>query len=132
MYGGLSSKIVGFSNAVQGTQPGEYKVSMAEVKYSEKPGELISTFIWSGLHSGDRGEPILPDHFGVGGRMVIEVSKDGHVYETATDRRRNRALATAPWLRTMPDNAAFVRPRVYAGDDATLVTLTAVFRRPPG
>jgi hypothetical protein len=68
MYGGLSSKI----DAVQGTQPGEYKVSMAEVKYSEKPG-LISTFIWSGLHSGDRGEPILPDHFGVGGRMVIEV-----------------------------------------------------------
>jgi hypothetical protein len=78
-------------NAVQGTQPGEYKVSMAEVKYSEKPGELISTFIWSGLHSGDRGEPILPDRRGLWcrRRMVIEVSKDGHVYETATDRRRN-------------------------------------------
>jgi hypothetical protein len=69
--------------------------------------------------------------FGVGGRVVIEVSKDGTVYETANDRRRNPALATAPWLRTILDNAAFVRPRVYAGDDATLVTVTAVFRRPP-
>jgi hypothetical protein len=58
MYGGLSRKIAGFSNAVQGTQPCEGKVSMAEVKYSGKPGELISTFIWSGLHSGERGEPI--------------------------------------------------------------------------
>ena len=45
MYGGLSKKLRGVSNAVQGTQPGEDKVSMAEVKYSEKPGELISTFI---------------------------------------------------------------------------------------
>src|ERR1700733_1653676 len=46
---------------------------------------------------------------------------------TANDRRRNPALATAPWLRTIPDNAAFVRPRVYGGDDATLVTVIAVF-----
>jgi hypothetical protein len=36
-------KIAGLSNTVQGTQPGEGKVSMAEVKYSGKPGELIST-----------------------------------------------------------------------------------------
>jgi hypothetical protein len=141
MYGGPSKKLRGISNAVQGTQPGEDKVSMAEVKYSEKPGELISTFIWSGLHSGDRGEPIrnvsgnisfqIAGDFGVGGRAVIEVSKDATVYETANDRRRNPALATAPWLRTIPDNAAFVRPRVYGGDDATLVTVVAVFRRPP-
>jgi hypothetical protein len=103
MYGGLSRTFAGFSNAVQGTQPGEGKVSMAEVKYNEKPGELISTFIekpgelistfiWSGLHSGDRGEPIR----NVSGNIsfqIIEVSKDGTVYETATDRRRNPALA---------------------------------------
>jgi hypothetical protein len=84
MYVSLSSRIVGSSNAVQGTQPGEDKVSMAEVKYSEKPGELISTFIWSGMHSGDRGEPVgnvsgnisfeIAGDFGVGGRVVIEVS----------------------------------------------------------
>ena len=77
---------------------------MMEVKYGEKPGELISTFIWSGLHSGDRGEPIrnvsgnisfqIAGDFGVGGRVVIEVSKDATVYETANDRRRNPALAT--------------------------------------
>jgi hypothetical protein len=95
--------MAGFSSAVQGTEPGEGKVSMAEVKYSEEPGALISTSIWSGLHSGDRGEPIrnvsgnisfqIAGDFGVGGRVVIEVSKDGHVYETATDRRRNPALA---------------------------------------
>jgi hypothetical protein len=91
MYGGLSSKIVGCSNAVQGTQPGEYKVSMAEVKYSEKPGELISTFIGRACTAAtgvSRSFQIAGD-FGVGGRMVIEVSKDGHVYETATDRCRN-------------------------------------------
>jgi hypothetical protein len=91
--------MAGFSSA----QPGEGKVTMAEVKYSEEPGALISTFIWSGLHSGDRGEPIrnvsgnisfqIAGDFGVGGQMVIEVSKDGHGYETATDRRRNPALA---------------------------------------
>jgi hypothetical protein len=40
MYGGLTSKIVGSSNAVQGTQPGEDKVSTAEVKYSEKQGRV--------------------------------------------------------------------------------------------
>jgi hypothetical protein len=87
MYGDLSRKIAAFNNAVQGTQPGEGKVSMAEVKYCEKPGELISTFIWSGLHCGDRGEPIrnvsgnisfqIAGDFGVGGRVVIEISKDG-------------------------------------------------------
>jgi hypothetical protein len=68
--------------------------------------------------------------FGIGCRVVNEVSKDGTVYETANDRRRNPALATAPWLRTIPGDAAFVRPRVYAGDDATLITVTAVFQRP--
>ena len=113
---------------------------MAEVKYSEKPGEMISTFIWPGLHSGDGGVPIrnvsgnisfeIAGDFGVGGRVVIEVSKDGTVYETANDRRRNPALATAPWLRTIPDNAAFVRPRVYGGDEATSITVTAVFGKP--
>ena len=97
---------------------------MAEGKYSKKPGEPIRNV------SGNISFQIA-ENFGVGGRVVIEVSKDGTVYETATDRRRNPALATAPWLRTIPDNAAFVRPRVYGGDDATLVTVIAVFRRPP-
>jgi hypothetical protein len=36
MYGGLSRKIARFSNAIQGTQPGEGKVLMAEVKYGAK------------------------------------------------------------------------------------------------
>jgi hypothetical protein len=72
MYGGLSRKMAGFSNAVQGTQPGEDKVSMAEVKYSEEPGALISTFIWSGLHSGDRGEPIR----NVSGNISFQIAAD--------------------------------------------------------
>jgi len=86
MYGGLSGKIAGFSNAVQGTQPGEGKVSMAEGKYSEKSGEPIRNV------SGNISFQIAGD-FGVGGRVVIEVSNGGNVYETANDRRRNSALA---------------------------------------
>jgi hypothetical protein len=60
----------------------------------------------------------------------IEASNDGHVYKTASDRRGYPALVTAPWLRTIPEEAAFVRPRVYAGDETTSITVTAVFRRP--
>jgi hypothetical protein len=70
---------------------------MAEVKYSEKLGALISTFTWSGLRNGDRGEPIrnvsgnisfrIDGPFGARGRVVIEASNDGHVFKTANDRR---------------------------------------------
>jgi hypothetical protein len=113
---------------------------MAEVKYSEQPGALISTFTWSGLRNGDRGQPIrnvsgnisfqIDGDFGARGRVVIEASNDGHVYKTVNDRRGYPALVTAPWLRTIPEEAAFLRPRVYGGDEATSVTVTAVFRRP--
>ncbi len=70
---------------------------MAEVKYSEQPGALISTFTWSGLRNGDRGQPIrnvsgnisfqIDGDFGARGRVVIEASNDGHVYKTVNDRR---------------------------------------------
>jgi hypothetical protein len=102
MYGGLIRKISGVSNAVHGTQPGEGKVSMTEVKDTEKSGELISTFgractaatgvSRSEMFRGNISFQIAGD-FGGGGPVVIDVSKDGHVYETATDRRRNFALA---------------------------------------
>jgi hypothetical protein len=104
---------------------------MAEVKYREKLGALISTITWSGLRNGDRGEPIrnvsgnisfqINGDFGVRGQVVIEASIDGRVYKTANDRRGNPALVT---------EAAFVRPRVYVGDHTTSITVTAVFRRP--
>ena len=113
---------------------------MAQVKYVEKPGALISTFTWSGLRNGDRGEPIrnasgnisfqIDGDFGRGGKVVIEASRDGHIYETVNDRRRHPALVTAPWLRTIPVEAAYVRPRVYGGDEATSITVTAVFGKP--
>jgi len=57
---------------------------MAQVKYIEKPGALISTFTWSGLRNGDRGQPIgnasgdisfqVDGDFGRGGKVV---SKQG-------------------------------------------------------
>jgi hypothetical protein len=31
-------------------------------------------------------------------------------------------LSPTPWLRTIPDEAAFLRPRVYGGDEATSVS----------
>jgi hypothetical protein len=107
---------------------------MAQVRYIEKPGALISTFTWSGLRNGDRGEPIanpsgdisfrVDGDFGRGGKVVIEASRDGHIYETVNDRRRYPVLVNA--LRTIPVEAAHVRPRVYGGDEATSITVTAV------
>ena len=109
---------------------------MAQVKYIEKPGALISTFTWSGLRNGDRGEPIangsgdisfrVDGDFGRDGKIVIEASRDGHIYETVNDRRRYPVLVNAPWLRTIPVEAAYVKPRVYGGDEATSITVTAV------
>jgi hypothetical protein len=109
---------------------------MAQVRYIERPGALISTFTWLGLRNGDRGEPIrnasgnisfqIEGDFGRGGKVVIEASRDGHIYETVNDRRSYPALITAPWLRTIPVEAAYVRPRVYGGDEATSITVTAV------
>ena len=113
---------------------------MAQVKFVEKPGALISTFTWSGLRNGDRGEPIrnasgnisfqIEGDFGRGGKVVIESSRDGYIYETVNDRRGHPALVTAPWLRTIRVEAAYVRPRVYGGDEATSITVTAMFSRP--
>jgi hypothetical protein len=110
---------------------------MAQVGYIEKPGALISTFTWSGLRNGDRGEPIgnasgdmVDGDFGRGGKVVIEASRDGHIYDTMNDRRRFPVLVNAPWLRTIPVEAAYVRPRVYGGDEATSITVTAVFGKP--
>ncbi len=113
---------------------------MAQVRYIEKPGALISTFTWSGLRNGDRGEPIanpsgdislrVDGDFGSGGKVVIEASRDGRIYETVNDRRRYPVLVNAPWLRTIPIEAAYVRPRVYGGDEATSITVTAVFSKP--
>jgi hypothetical protein len=112
---------------------------MAQVKCFETPGALISTFTWAGLRNGDRGEPIrnaanvsfqVDGDFGLNGKVVIETSNDGQVYKTAADRRGHPALVTAPWLRTIPNEAEFIRPRVYGGNEVTLITVIAVFRRP--
>ena len=94
---------------------------MAQVKCIETPGALISTFTWADLRNGDRGEPIhnagnisfqVNGNFGLNGKVVIETSNDGQVYKTANDRRGNPALVTAPWLRTIPDEAPLIRPNV--------------------
>jgi len=69
-------------------------------------------------------------NFGGGGKVVIKASSDGRIYETVNDRRRYPVLVDAPWLRTIPVKAAYVRPRVYGGDEATSITVTAVFRKP--
>src|ERR1700704_1386658 len=101
---------------------------MAQVRYIEKPGALISTFTWSGLRIGDRGEPIANPSGDIsfrvdrGGKGGIEGSRDGHIYDTVNDRRRYPVLVNAPWLRTIPVEAAYVRPRVYGGDEATSIT----------
>jgi hypothetical protein len=44
--------------------------------------------------------------------------------------RIKSVLVNAPWLRTIPVKAAYVRPRVYGGDQVTSITVTAVFRKP--
>jgi hypothetical protein len=97
--------------------------AMAQVRYIERPGALISTFTWLGLRNGDRGEPIrnasgnisfqIEGDFGRGGKVVIEASRDGHIYETVNDRRSHPALVT----HLAPDDSSRGRlcePRVYA------------------
>ena len=98
---------------------------MAQVKYIEKPGALISTFTWSGLRNGDRGEPIangsgdisfrVDGDFGRDGKIVIEASRDGHIYETVNDRPvpclGQRTLAPDDPSRGCLRQAASVRGR---------------------
>jgi hypothetical protein len=80
---------------------------------------------------------IVPHHRGLEERKSIrDVGHVGPVWlgmmkpPGLNDRRRYPLLVNAPWLRTTPVEAAYVRPRVYGGDEATSITVTAVFSKP--
>lgn len=78
--------------------------------------------------SGDRTVQVLGT-FGSGGTVVLEGSLNNVDWVTLRDAFGVALSFTAADIRSVIENATYVRPRVTAGDGATAVTVILNVRR---
>lgn len=100
-------------------------------------GNLL--YRWSPLAAGDEGTPVI--HPGTADRSVqvtgafngasalLEGSLDGSNWFTLRDVQGVSLSFTAPGLRAVLENAAYVRPRVAGGDIGTDLVVIVNIRR---
>lgn len=91
----------------------------------------ITRVRWTGLLTGDTGEPLsmaqffdrsiqVVGTFGPGGTLIIEGSNDGGgTYSTLTDVIGNNLSLTSSALRQVSELPEYLRPRVTGGDGTT-------------
>jgi len=95
---------------------------------------------WTGLQNGDDGSPFAGPDFadgsvqmtgtpGVGGSATIEGSNDGATYAPLTDPQGNDLVLTAAKVEAVSELVAQKRPRVTAGDGATLLNFIMILRK---
>ena len=100
---------------------------------------------WTGLQNGDTGVPLAVPLYadksvqvdtgagivwGASGAMVLEGSIDGVTYFTLNDPQGNAlTFATGTTrIEAVLENVVFLRPRVTAGDGATLLAMKIIAR----
>jgi hypothetical protein len=85
---------------------------------------------WTGLTSGDDGDPVqfsqytdksvqVSGSFGAGGSVRLEGSNNGIDYAPLTDPQGNDINITSPKIKMASEATLYVRPRVTAGDGST-------------
>lgn len=104
-------------------------------------GDRVNVVAWNDLPNGDSGDPFecpgwsdrsvqIQGTLGVGGTVVIEGSNDGVNYVTLTDPQGNALSFTAVGrIEAISELTRWIRPRVTAGDGATLFDVTLIARR---
>lgn len=105
---------------------------------ADRPGGNL-THIWAGLAASDDGQ--RAEHTGSGDRTVqvagtfggasaaLEGSLDGANWFTLRDTQGNTLVFTTPGLRSVLENAPYMRPKITGGDGSTSITAILNVRR---
>jgi hypothetical protein len=98
-----------------------------------------AVFAWPAVPNGNTGQPVayagrersiqVEGTFGAGGSVSIEGSNDGQNYHVLNDSSGTPLTLTAAALKTIGDEAIFIRPKVTAGDGTTALNITLAVRK---